>query len=117
MPLMAEVHAPPAPLARTVVAELARELRQRYGQAVREVRLFGSFARGGAHEDSDVDVDVVLDHADFDTRRKLIDLATEVGLPHDLLLSPTVFDRETYERWRAQERPLVMDIERDGVPL
>jgi predicted nucleotidyltransferase len=70
------------------------------------VRLFGSFARGRAHEDSDVDVAVVLDRADLDTRRKVIDLATDVGLlSHDLLLSPTVFDRETYERWRAQERP------------
>jgi predicted nucleotidyltransferase len=114
---MAEVETPLGSLVRTVVAHFARELRQRYGAAVREVRLFGSFARGGAHEESDVDVAVVLDHADFDTRRKVIDLATDVGLPHDLLLSPTVFDRETYERWRAQERPLVMDIEREGVPL
>jgi predicted nucleotidyltransferase len=83
---MAEVEAPPVPLVQTVVARFAREPRQRYGAAVREVRLFGSFARGGAHEDSDVDVAVVL-------------------------------DQETYERWRAQERRLVMDIEREGVPL
>jgi predicted nucleotidyltransferase len=83
---MAEVEAPPGSLVRTVVAHFARELRRRYGDSVREVRLFGSFARGGAHEDSDVNVAVVL-------------------------------DQETYERWRAQERPLVMDIEREGVPL
>jgi predicted nucleotidyltransferase len=114
---MAEVEAPPGSLVRTVVSCFARELRQRYGDAVRDVRLFGSFARGGAHEESDVDVAVVLDHADFDTRRKVIDLATDIGLPHHLLLSPTVFDLETYERWRARERPLVMDIERDGVAL
>lgn len=83
---MAELETPSAPLVHTVVAEFARELRQRYGEAVHEVRLFGSFARGGAHEDSDVDVAVVL-------------------------------DQETYERWRAQERPLVIGIEREGVPL
>ena len=114
---MAAIEAPPAPLVRTVAASFAHKLRLRYGDEVRSVRLFGSFARGRAHEESDVDVAVVLDHADFDTRRKVIDLATDVGLPHHLLLSPTVFDRETYERWRAQERPLVMDIEREGVPL
>ena len=115
---MAELETPSAPLIHTVVAEFARELRRRYGDAVREVRLFGSVVRGEAHEESDVDVAVVLDHADFDTRRKVIDLATDVGLlAHNVLLSPTVFDRETYERWRAQERPLVKDIERDGIPF
>lgn len=118
MPAMAEVETPSGSLVRTVVAHFAQEPRKRSGDAVRDVRLFGSFAQGRAHEDSDVDVSVVLDHADFDTRRKVIDLATDVGLlAHDVLLSPTIFDRETYERWRAQVRPLVKDIERDGIPF
>ncbi|MFP3939241.1 MAG: nucleotidyltransferase domain-containing protein [Thermoanaerobaculia bacterium] len=114
---MVEVEAAPASLVRAVVTRFARELRERYGTAVVSVRLFGSFARGGAHEESDVDVAVVLERADWETRRAVIDLATDVGLPHDLRLSPTVFDRETYERWHAQERPLVMDVEREGIAL
>jgi len=107
----------PASLANTALAQFAGELRRRFGEAVIEVRLFGSFARSEAYEESDVDVAVVLAHADWNTRREVIDLATDVGLPLDLLISPTVFDRETYERWREQERPLVMDIEREGVSL
>ncbi|HEY7215220.1 MAG TPA: nucleotidyltransferase domain-containing protein [Thermoanaerobaculia bacterium] len=101
----------------TALARFAEELRRRFGKAVIDVRLFGSFARSEAHEESDVDVAVVLEGADWNTRREVIDLATDVGFPFDLLISPTIFDRETYERWRKQERPLVMDIERDGVPL
>lgn len=114
---MAQLEAVPASLVREVVARFARELRGRYGPEVVDVRLFGSFARGAAHEESDVDVAVVLEQADWNTRRDVIDLATDVGLPHDLRLSPTVFDRETYERWRAQERPLVQDVEREGIAL
>lgn len=114
---MSELVIPPASLVRTVAARFARELRKRYGEAVHEVRLFGSFARGEAHEESDVDVAVVLEEANFDTRRKVIDLATDTGMPHDLRLSPTVFDRKTWEKWRAQERRIVMDIEREGVEL
>jgi predicted nucleotidyltransferase len=110
--------APPVPV--TVARALsayARELRRRYGREVVELRLFGSFARGEADEDSDIDVAVVLEHVDWHTRGAVIDLATDVGLPFDLRISPTVFDRETWERWRREERPLVMDIEREGVPL
>lgn len=95
----------------------AEELRHRFGEAVVDVRLFGSFARSEAHEESDVDVAVVLEHADWQTRGEVIDLATDLGLPVELHISPTIFDRETYVRWRRQERPLVMDIERDGVHL
>jgi predicted nucleotidyltransferase len=108
---------PSASLISTTVARFAEELRNRFGKAVIEVRLFGSFARFEADEESDVDVAVVLERADWNTRREVIDLATDVGFPFDLRISPTIFERQTYERWREQERPLVMDIERDGVAL
>lgn len=102
---------------RAVAARFADALRARYPGEVLDVRLFGSCARGEAHEDSDVDVAVVLERLDWRTRRDVIDLATDIGLEHDLRLSPTLFDRATFEHWRVQERPLVMDIERDGVRL
>jgi predicted nucleotidyltransferase len=114
---MAEVEIPLASQASAALARFAGELRRRFGQALIEVRLFGSFARAEADEESDVDVAVVLELADWSIRREVIDLATDVGLPFDLRISPTIFDRKTYEHWREQERPLVMDIERDGVAL
>ncbi len=104
-------------LVSTAVAQFTRELRGRFGDAVLDVRPFGSFARGEAYEDSDVDVAVVLERVDGPIQRDVIDLATDVGLAVDLHISPAVFDRATYETWRRQERPLVMDIERDGIPL
>ena len=82
-----------------------------------DIRLFGSHARSNAHEDSDVDIAVVLEEAGWETRRDVIDLAADLGLAHDLMLSPTVFDRETYERWCAQDRPLTRDIEHEGIRL
>ena len=102
----------------TVLARFAEELRRRFGQAVIKVRLFRPKSQFEAREGSDVDVAVVLERVDWNTRREIIDLATDVGLlPFDLLISPTIFDRATYERWLQQERSLVMDIERDGLPL
>lgn len=97
--------------------QFAAALRRRYGEALVDVRLFGSCARGEMREDSDVDVAVVLEQVDWRTRRDVIDLSADVGLAHDVLLSATVLDRETFERWRRQERALVMNIERDGFPL
>jgi predicted nucleotidyltransferase len=114
---MIELAAPRSGAVSAALADYARELRRRYEEALVDLRLFGSFARGEADEDSDVDVAVVLEQVDWRTRCAVIDLATDIGLPVDLRISPTVFDRETWERWRREERPLVMDIEREGVSL
>ena len=99
------------------LVRFARAVREQFGDAVIDIRLFGSHARSGAHEDSDVDVAVVLEEAKWETRRDIIDLATDIGLTHGLMLAPTVFDRETYERWRVQDRPLTRDIEQEGLRL
>ena len=60
---------------------------------------------------------VVLEQAGWEDWRQVIDLATDIGLEQDLILSPTVFVRATYQRWSEQRRPLVIEIERDGIPL
>ena len=99
------------------LARFARAVREQFGDSVVDIRLFGSHARAAAHEESDVDVAVVLDEAGWETRCDIIDLAADIGLARGLPLSPTVFDRATWERWRSQERPLVRDIEREGVRL
>jgi len=99
------------------VADFARELRRRFGDEVLVVSVFGSYARGEANEDSDVDLFVVLENSDWNRRAEVIDLATDIGMPRDLLLSPTVFDRATWELWRSHERALVLDVEREGVPV
>ena len=98
-----------------VVARFASVVRERFGESVIDIRLFGSYARSNAHEESDVDVAVVLEVAGWATRRDIIDLAADIGLENGLVLSPTVFDRVTYERWRAQDRALVRDIETEGI--
>ena len=99
------------------LTRFAHVVREQFADAVIDIRLFGSHARSSAHEDSDVDVAVVLEEAGWETRRDIIDLASDIGLAHGLMLSPTVFDRETYERWRVQGRPLTRDIEQEGIRL
>lgn len=96
------------------VREFERRLRARFGEDVLSVRMFGSFARGTAHEDSDVDVFVLLADAGYRERRDALDLASDLSLETGLLISPTIFDRDTYLAHRRQERPLVMAIERDS---
>jgi hypothetical protein len=99
------------------LADLKERLASRFGPDLLDVRLFGSYARGEADEESDVDVFVLLRKAGWAERKAVLDIAGDLFAECDLLVSPTVFDLARYEEWRRQERPLVMDIERDGVRI
>jgi predicted nucleotidyltransferase len=107
----------PPPGVERALELFADAVRRRFGRSLLSMRLFGSFAQARANEDSDIDVAMVLEEVDWHRQREIIDLATDIGLEHDVSISPTIFDATTYERWRAQERPLVMDIEREGIQL
>jgi uncharacterized protein len=102
---------------RQVSERFAASLRDLFGADVIDVRLFGSQARGEGHEDSDVDLFVVLREAGWAERRTVLDLAGDLWLETEQRISPTILDLACYRRWREQERPLVMDAERDGIVL
>jgi predicted nucleotidyltransferase len=79
--------------------------------------LFGSKARGDAHEGSDLDVAVVMQEADFETKRAIYAIAYDELLENEVDISPVIFSREVFERQKAAHFPLLREIERDMVPL
>lgn len=106
----------PEPFA-SAVAAYAVELRRHFGGRVHKIAVFGSWARGEAHQHSDFDVAVVLSELDWASRAAAIDLATDVGLETDLLISATVFDREVFDEMLRHRRRIALDIEREGLEL
>jgi len=100
-----------------VLEMFAVRVRERLGPDLLALRAFGSFARGAATDESDIDVLVLVREATFGLRRDILDLAADLSIDTGLEISPTVLGSALYRTWRAEERPLVMAIERDGIPL
>ena len=84
---------------------------------VRRLTLFGSMARGQAHEDSDVDILVLLDSPTFDDRRRAMDWATRVGLAHDFIFAPVVLSTREWQELIDRERRFPREVAADGVDL
>jgi uncharacterized protein len=100
------------------LAELKERLAVRFPGRVRELRLFGSMARGEAHEHSDVDVLVVLDDVrGHDERIAPMEIAADVGLPRGLVIQPVVFSEEEVAFQRRLETGLAEAWDREGIVL
>jgi predicted nucleotidyltransferase len=110
---------PLKPNERAALEEFGGWLRRRFGERLVKYILFGSKARGDSHDESDVDVLVVVRDFDCDTEwDELEDAASEIGLRRDTVIFNTVeYSESEYEFRIEKEYPLITSIEREGVPL
>jgi len=99
------------------VSEYVRRLHQTLGHKLIGLWLSGSKARRDADADSDIDLLVVLETVQPETRWHIWGLGADVSPKYDVLLNTHVVD---VARWHDECRyhgTLWREIERDGVPL
>lgn len=112
------VMAPAIPASLRPALEAYQErLRSAFGARLREVRLFGSFARGEATETSDVDVLVLVDDLTSLEMLTAVGEATPVLLDTGLPLSPVAMSTEHFEALRRGERAFARALDQDGIRL
>jgi predicted nucleotidyltransferase len=100
---------------RASIAAYAKRLASRFGGRLRFVRLFGSWARGEAGEDSDVDVAVVVEGLTRDEWRDAVSDAVDVELEGGVTLSPYVVPSEHFDLLVRRERLIARDILEEGI--
>ena len=109
-----ELHRPLEPHA--IAAAVAGDLRKLYGERLKQVVLFGSWARGDAHPESDIDLLVVLDEVESRRRemKRMRDILWEHSLANDTVVTEIpVSEREFHEA----ETPLLIRVRAEGVPV
>jgi predicted nucleotidyltransferase len=96
---------------------IVREFRRRLSEIapVRDLRVFGSRARGNPAPDSDLDVFIELEEATPELREQISEIAWEVGFELDRVISTVVATREDLEQGAMGANPLVLNVEREGV--
>lgn len=79
---------------------------------VREIYLFGSFARGEIHEGSDIDLLIIGDFKErlFDRIGMVLDLT-------DLPVEPLVYSVEEFEGLKASESSFIKEIFKTAIKL
>ena len=107
----------PAPVKGALVA-LRDRMRAKFADRFLEARLFGSYARGEQHEESDVDVVLFFrSRLTDDEADSIYDEAAQVDVVFKLWLSPKVFAREQFDRMLAEEHQIAVEIENEGIRI
>lgn len=88
-----------------------------FGEHEIRIILYGSYARGDFHMDSDVDIMVLADIAPEEVSfyaDKLYDATYDFETKYDMEINPIVQSKRTFEQWK-NAYPFFMNIEREGV--
>jgi predicted nucleotidyltransferase len=99
-----------------ILKELQSELRKIYGQRLQHLILYGSYARGDATEDSDIDVIAVVKGIEnpMIELEKLSGVLSRISLKHDTLISLHPISLEDFEQ---RSSPLLLTAKSEGVSL
>src|SRR5688572_19029717 len=99
-----------------IARAVARDLRVLYGERLRRVLLFGSWARGDAHPESDIDLLVVLDEVEDRWREheRINPALNRYSLDNDTVVSALVVSEHDYE---SAQRPTLIRVRAEGVPI
>ncbi len=97
-----------------IAREVAGDLRRLYGDRLSSVVLFGSWARGDAHPESDIDLLVVLDRVDsvWDELRRMDAVLWRHSFDNDTVVTALpVAKRDVEER----KRPVLVRAQTEGL--
>ena len=89
------------------------------GDRLKKVILYGSYARGDYKKNSDIDIMILTDFNDAELaeyRVKIRDLACDLELENNVVISPIVRNIEKYNE-RIDVIPFYMNVEKEGVVL
>jgi len=100
---------------RKLMKELKEGLVLIYKDQLKDLYLYGSYARGVAQSDSDIDVMIVLDN--YESYGQEIDrtgeLISKLSLDYGISISRVIMKEL---QWKNSDTPLLRNIRIDGVP-
>lgn len=102
---------------RAALADFVRFVRDTFGERVRDLRLFGSRARGEGHEESDLDVLVAIDQLNGAERTEIWNCTGRLFETHGVDVGAFTLSSQRWDELRSLERRIAQEIERDGIRL
>lgn len=103
----------------TIINKFVTEVSNLIGNRLKKVILYGSYARGDYHVNSDLDIMILTDFTEeelVEYRMKIRDIACDIELENDIVISPVVRNLEKYNE-RINVIPFYTNVQKEGVVI
>jgi len=99
-----------------ILREFKKKVKKFYGSKLKDVILYGSWARDDATDDSDIDIIVVLGYTVIPGKEidNLIDIITDINLKYNTLISVYPVSENDYKTLKS---PLLLNVRREGLSI
>lgn len=100
-----------------ILKEFKQQVAELYGQRLKKVVLYGSYARGQANDEhSDIDLAVVLEGTVEPCKEidRMADIFTDLNLEHNVLIAVYPVSESNYEKL---ESPLLINVRKEGIAV
>ena len=107
------------PAINALLGQYVAEIGKIYGEHLKSVILYGSYARGDFGPESDIDIMILLDMPDreiCDYRRRLSWITYDFNEEHNTNIKPIAKNEAHYNKW-LNAYPFYANVEREGVEL
>ena len=102
-----------------ILKKYVEDVREIYGENLRTIILYGSYARGDFKPDSDIDLMILVDLSDDEIKRKgyvLSDLTFDYNFDNNLEIMPIVKNLDHFNKW-IRAYPFYNNVKNEGVEL
>ena len=96
-----------------------KKLSSLYGNHLKKVILYGSYARGDYNSESDIDLMILVDLNQNEIKQKsknLSDITFDVNYENDILIMPIVQNKVFFDNW-INAYPFYNNIKNEGLEL
>ena len=99
---------------KSLVDKIKAPLIKMYGERIKKVILYGSYVRGEATSDSDIDILVLIDQSlnPFEVRESISDLLFDILLEEGELISVIAVPEHLFENYNS---PFMLNVKKEGL--
>ena len=100
-----------------ITGQIIEAYRDIYGQAIKNIVMYGSFARGDFDDESDIDFAAIVEGERQVLQKQLEivwDKASDIGLEYDAVVSPVVIAYDEFIQFK-DKLPYYQNIDKEGI--